>query len=210
MNLSKSLQEYLNELSSNSPTPGGGNVSALCGALASCLGSMVCSLTIGKKKYLEVESDMMKIRNKLSAYKEHFVDLAEKDNNAFNKVMEAFKLPKDNDEEKAKRLFKIEQATLEAAKVPEEVIYYCGEILPLIKTVVEKGNQNSVSDAGVALLLLNAASQGAYLNVLINCSSLKENSEAKEISNNSMKTVEEIKTESNKIIENISSQIRIR
>jgi formiminotetrahydrofolate cyclodeaminase len=209
MNLSKTLHEYLDELSSNSPTPGGGNVSAICGALASSLGTMVCSLTIGKKKYVEVEADMMKIRSKLGAYKDHFLELAEKDNAAFNKVMEAFKLPKETEEDKFIRLKHIEIATLEAAKVPELVINYCMEILPLIKSVFEKGNQNSVSDAGVAALLINAASQGAYLNVLINCSSLKDNNEAKEILNKVAGTIDNIKTESNKIVDKIIAQMQM-
>jgi glutamate formiminotransferase/formiminotetrahydrofolate cyclodeaminase len=209
MNLSKSLKEYFDELSSVSPTPGGGNVSALCGALASSLGTMVCSLTIGKKKYLDVEAEMMKIRNKLEAYKEHFLELAEKDNAAFDKVMEAFKLPKETEEEKTKRLKKIEEATLEAVKVAEEVINFCKEILPLIRTIAEKGNQNSVSDAGVAALLLSTASQGAYLNVLINCTSLKDNMEAKDILTDATIKKEVIKSESNEIVESIIKKLQV-
>ncbi|MCX6149916.1 MAG: cyclodeaminase/cyclohydrolase family protein [Ignavibacteriales bacterium] len=201
MNQSNTLKNYLDELSSNSPTPGGGNVSALCGALASSLGTMVCRLTIGKKKYIDVEPDMMKIRSKLESFREEFIDLAAKDNAAFDKVMEAFKFPKETENDKTMRLKKISAATLEAAKVPAEVITSCKVILPLIKTIAEKGNQNSVSDAGVAALLLSTAAQGAYLNVLINCSSLKDNSEAQKLLAEASVVKDEIKSESNNIIE---------
>jgi formiminotetrahydrofolate cyclodeaminase len=203
MNSVKTIKNYLDELSSNSPTPGGGNVSAFCGALAASLGTMVCSLTIGKKKYLEVEAEMMKARNKLSAYQEHFLELAEKDNAAFNKVMDAFRLPKDSESEKTNRLIKIEEATLNAAKVPKEVIFICNEVLPLIKMIAQKGNSNSISDAGVAALLLSMAAKGAYLNVLINCSSLQNNTEAEEILKSTTEIVEKIKTESEQIAEKI-------
>lgn len=174
MNINDTLQNYFNELSSNSPTPGGGNVSALCAVLSSSLGEMVCNLTIGKKKYADVEQEMVQIKEKLIAYKQTFIGLAIEDNKAFDKVMDAFRLPKENDKEKELRAQKIDEATLYAAEVPAKLIKTCNEVIPLIELVVLKGNQNSLSDAGVAALLLSTAAQGAYLNVLINCSSLND------------------------------------
>lgn len=207
MNVSGTIKNYLDELSSNSPTPGGGNVSAFCGTLAASLGAMVCSLTIGKNKYYEVEADMMKARNKLEAYKEHFLELAVKDNEAFDKVMDAFKLPKETEVEKTMRLKKIEEATVNAARIPQEVINYCRDIIPLIKLIAEKGNHNSVSDAGVAALLICTASEGAYLNVLINCSALKNNIEAAEILKDAKSKMGDIKSASDQIVKKITEDL---
>lgn len=181
MDLNKKLQEYFDELSSSSPTPGGGNVAALCGALASSLGTMVCNLTIGKKKYADVEQEMISLKNKLEVYQKEFFELAKKDNEAFDKVMEAFKLPKESDEEKEARNSKIEEATINAAEVPSVVMHKCYELLPLLKSIADKGNKNSLSDAGVAIALIRTSVQGAYLNVLINCSSLNNQTIAEEI-----------------------------
>ena len=172
MNYTQSLNEYLENLSSKSPTPGGGNVAAFCGVLASSLAIMVCNLTIGKKKYLEVESEINIVKNELEKFKNKFSELADKDNAAFDKVMDAFKLPKETEEEKDARVKKIDEATLGAAEVPAEVINTCKEILPFIRKVAEKGNQNSLSDAGVSVSLINTSAEGAFLNVLINCTSL--------------------------------------
>ena len=180
MELSKTLQNYLNEFSSSSPTPGGGNVSALCGVLASNLGTMVCNLTIGKKKYELVENEMKKVKEKLISFKEEFISLARKDNEAFDRVMDAFKLPKENEEQKSLRRQAIEKSTYNAAIVPGEVIKTCMELLPLLETVSKKGNQNSLSDAGVAISLASTAAEGAFLNVLINCNSLSDKKTANE------------------------------
>lgn len=192
MNLSNTLEQYLNDLSSNSPTPGGGNVAALCGALSSSLGAMVCGLTIGKKKYLEVEAEMIQLKDKLTGFRNKFVELGNNDNKAFDQVMLAFKLPKETESEKEERSKKIEEATLGAAEVPAEVMRACRELIPLIKTIIEKGNRNSLSDAGVAAILIETAAKGAFLNVLINCASLNNQTIANEIKKRAEIQIEEI------------------
>jgi formiminotetrahydrofolate cyclodeaminase len=207
METSKTLQEYLDELSSNSPTPGGGNVAALCGALASSLGAMVCNLTIGKKKYADVENEMIAAKNKINSYRDEFINLAAKDNEAFNKVMAAFKLPKESESEKEFRSNQIEDATIGAAEIPGNVIKYCREILPLLKTVSEKGNKNSLSDAGVSVILIKSAAQGAYLNVLINCASLDNQTIANEIVKRTDILLSEIEIDADSIYENIIKSI---
>ncbi len=177
----KTISEYLSKLSSGSPTPGGGNVAAFCGALASSLGIMVCNLTIGKKKYADVENDIISIKEKLENFQKTFLELSEKDNDAFNKVIEATKLPKDNDEQIEIRSKKLEEATIYATEIPQEVIKNCKMILPLLKIIIEKGNKNSISDSGVAVSLIKASCQSAFLNVLINCKSLSNQTIASEI-----------------------------
>ncbi len=203
--ISKTMKEYFNELSSNSPTPGGGNVSAMCGALSTSLGIMVCNLTFGKRKYVDVEAELTEIKKRLEDYQKKFFELAELDNEAFNKVMDAFKLPKETDEQKEQRSKRIEEATFGAAEVPSAVIKNCYEIIPLIKTIAEKGNKNSISDAGVAALLISTAAQGAYLNVLINCSSLNNQTLAGELRKQSSILIDEITTAARQINDKIIS-----
>ncbi|MGK9477172.1 cyclodeaminase/cyclohydrolase family protein [Melioribacter sp. OK-6-Me] len=181
MDIKKTIEQYLDEIASSSPTPGGGNVAAFCGALASSLGIMVCNLTIGKKKYADVEKEIEETKDKLSTYQKNFLILAEKDNEAFNKVMESYKLPKENEEQAETRKKEIQNATLEAAAIPMEVLKNCSAVFIHIKTVAEKGNRNSISDAGVAATLIGAAANGAYLNILINLGSLDNKTIAHEI-----------------------------
>lgn len=208
MELSKTVENYLEELSSNSPTPGGGNVSALCGVLASSLGTMVCNLTIGKKKYAEVENELTIIKNKLGLFKQTFRQLAKKDNEAFDKVMLAFKMPKETEEQKTERAKAIEAATIDAAMVPAEVVASGKELLPLLEIIVEKGNQNSLSDAGVAVSLIKTAVEGAFLNIAINCSSLANQTFANEILIREEMKYEEIKESTAHIISSIIKKMR--
>jgi formiminotetrahydrofolate cyclodeaminase len=207
MNIDDSIRNYLDEISSSSPTPGGGNVSAFSGAVACSLGIMVCNLTIGKKKYVEVEEDIKDIKFELAVAKEEFLNLAEKDNQAFDKVMESFKLPKDTEEQKNERRGKIEAATLEAAEVPAEVLKNCNKIISLFQSLAEKGNQNSVSDAGVAASLISTAAEGAFLNVLINCSSLSNQTVAQEILKKNEIMLGEVKDLSNTICSDIKKKL---
>jgi formiminotetrahydrofolate cyclodeaminase len=159
---------FLDELASSSPAPGGGSVGALAGALGAALTSMVCNLTIGKKKYVDAEADMKKILRISEGLRSRFTTLVEKDAAAFNKVMEAYTLPKDTESHKALRSAAIQEATKEAALVPLEVMGHCIDALALTKEVAEKGNTNSISDVGVSALMLHAACEGAALNVKIN------------------------------------------
>jgi formiminotetrahydrofolate cyclodeaminase len=207
MNVEQSVKSYLEQLSSNSPTPGGGNVSAFCGALAASLGIMVCELTIGKKKYADVEKNMIEYKEKLSVIKEKFLQLANKDNEAFDKVMEAFKMPKETEEQKAKRNAAIQEATLVAAKVPLTVMKNAFELLDLLREVYEKGNKNSASDAGVAVLLANAACQGAYLNVLINAASLENKANSENLINESNNIARESSQKTSDIFEKTKNGI---
>jgi len=194
MNLSKTFRDYFNELSSDSPTPGGGNVAAIAGALAASLGVMVCNLTIGKKKYADVGKEMTGLKGRLLEYRKNFLELSVKDNEAFDKVIRAMKLPKATEKQKELRLQKIENATYGAIEVPADVMKSCADILSLLKTIIERGNKNSLSDAGVAILLIESSARSAYLNVLINCGSLKNQTFAKEIKKQADVLIDDITT----------------
>lgn len=208
MNLKESLSKYLEDLSSSSPTPGGGNVSALCGVLSSSLGMMVCSLTIGKKKYLHFEKEAILLKEKLENARHDFLYLAEKDNEAFDKVMDAFKLPKETEEDKEARKEAIERATFDAAIVPADVIKKCREIIPLLGEIAENGNQNSLSDAGVAFSLISTAAQGAFMNVLINCASLSNQVTANEFLVKTEIIYNEIREEAGAAVDKIMKKMR--
>jgi methenyltetrahydrofolate cyclohydrolase len=170
----KTMNTFLDELASSSPAPGGGSVAALAGALGAALTSMVCNLTIGKKKYAGVEDDMKKIVGQSEDLRRLFTELIERDTQAFNKVMEAFALPKETDPQKALRNAAVREATKEATLVPLEVMKHCIDALALAQEVASKGNANSVSDAGVSAIMLHAACEAAALNVRINLNSLND------------------------------------
>ena len=170
----RTLNGFLDELASSAPAPGGGSVAALAGALGASLTSMVCNLTIGKKKYADVESDLKKILVRAEDLRGQFTVLIDKDTAAFNKVMEAFGLPKNTEPQKALRAAAIKEATKEATLVPLEVMKHCIDALALAQEVASKGNANSISDAGVSALMLHAACEGAALNVKINLNALDD------------------------------------
>lgn len=207
MNLDITINDYLKELSSTAPTPGGGNVAALSAVLASALGVMVCNLTIGKKKYAAVEEEFKILQVRLEHIQEEFTMLAYRDNAAFDEVMECYKLPKDTDEQKSLRTLKIDDATFYAAEVPYEVMEKCNELLPLLVTCIERGYVNSLSDAGVAVSLVNTAMQGAYFNVLINCSSLNDRSKGNELLIKATSLYNKLKKESQKINDEIIQRL---
>ena len=146
----KTMHAFLDEVASSSPAPGGGSVAALAGALGAALTSMVCNLTVGKKKYADVEDEMKKVLEQSEHLRVQFTELIERDTTAFNKVMEAITLPKDTDPQKALRSAAIREATKEATLVPLEVMKHCIDALALAQAVASKGNANSVSDAGVS------------------------------------------------------------
>ncbi|HOJ19508.1 MAG: cyclodeaminase/cyclohydrolase family protein [Ignavibacteriales bacterium] len=210
MDIKKTLENYIDDLSSNSPTPGGGNVAALCGVLASSLGEMVCNLTAGKKKYIAVEGEINELKEKLINYKNDFLHLGQKDNEAFDKVMDAFKLPKETDSEKALRTQAIENATISAADVPAQVIGLVKEVLPVIGRIADIGNQNSVSDAGVGTTLLASASEGAFLNVMINCSSLSNKTIAAELLKRSEIIYSETQIYAKEILNSIKAKLTLK
>ena len=174
MPIRQTLNGFLDEVASNSPTPGGGSVAALAGALGAALTSMVCSLTIGKKKYASVEPELTKVRTSSEKLRSTFTTLIQEDTDAFNKVMEAFGLPKDTEPQKALRAAAVREATKEATMVPLEVMKHCIDALALTQDVASKGNANSISDAGTAGLMLHAACEAAALNVKINLNGLDD------------------------------------
>jgi glutamate formiminotransferase/formiminotetrahydrofolate cyclodeaminase len=167
-------ESFYDEVASSSPAPGGGSVAASAGALGAALSAMVCRLTVGKKKYAGVKDELTDVRDKADKLREELTKLIDTDKEAFNRVMDAFGLPKSTDEEQAARTEAIQTATRGAASVPLTVMKKSLEVLSLAETVAAKGNENSITDAGVAALMASAAVEGAGYNVRINLTSIDD------------------------------------
>lgn len=168
------VEGFINETASSSPAPGGGSIAALNAASSAALITMVANLTLGKEKYAAVEGDMKEVAAKAGALKDDFLALIDEDSNAFNKIMAAFKLPKDTDEAKKARSAAIQDATKGAALVPFKVGQKANELFALAEEVITKGNQNAITDGAVAAMNARTAVRGAFLNVKINLGSIKD------------------------------------
>jgi methenyltetrahydrofolate cyclohydrolase len=163
-----SIQAYLDKLASGEPEPGGGSVAALVGALGAGLVTMVADLTLGKEKYAAVQEDVARIKEQAEKLRAQLAAFITADAEAYRKVADAMKLPRDDDLQKRERSRVLQQALQGAAGVPLEVAEAAAEVARLSLPAAEKGNPNAVSDAGVAVLLADAAAQSAALNVKIN------------------------------------------
>jgi formiminotetrahydrofolate cyclodeaminase len=204
----KKINNFLDELASNSPTPGGGSVAALAGALGAALISMVGNLTIGKKKYEDVEEDFKKIISSSEKLRYELSQLIEEDVKVFNNFMATYKMPKETEDEKKIRAEKIQESLIKAAKVPLRVAYKCLDILILSKEVAEKGNINVVSDAGVAVLMAEAALGSAILNVKINLRMIKDEKVKEELSSSIEEILLKGKGQKEEVLEIVEEKIR--
>ena len=174
------LSAFADETASESPAPGGGSISAYMGALGAALGTMVANLSSHKKGWDDRWKEFGDWAEKGQAIKDKLLNLVDADTHAFNKIMDAFGLPKGNDEEKKARKEAIQAATLHAINVPLDVMQTSFAAFELIKAMTEKGNPNSVTDAGVGALAVRSAIYGAYLNVKINATGLDDKALATE------------------------------
>jgi glutamate formiminotransferase / formiminotetrahydrofolate cyclodeaminase len=181
-----SLSRFVDELSMDSPTPGGGSTAALAGALSGALTAMVANLTVGKKGYENAFEELSQTAVRAQGLKDECLRLVDLDTAAFNKVMDAVRLPKASDEQKAEREAAVEAATKEATRVPLQLLGLSVELLKLAKIVARKGNRNSLSDAGVAALTARAAADGAYYNVRINLPGIRDDAFREETRKNAL------------------------
>ncbi|MGB9724466.1 MAG: cyclodeaminase/cyclohydrolase family protein [Chloroflexia bacterium] len=172
--LQKTVEEFLNELASKAPVPGGGSVSALSGALAAGLVTMVCDLTIGKKQYAEVEEEIRRYREEAENLRLRLQGLIQADVEAYGRLAAAYKLPRETEEEQADRYAAVQEATMEATRVPLEIAEAARRVVELSGPVAEKGSRLAVSDAGIAALLGEAAVHSALLNVKINLPTIED------------------------------------
>ena len=174
----KTVRQFINELGSNSPVPGGGGVSALGASLASALGAMVLNLTVGKKVYNEYgDEEKAIVDNNLELClknQDKFLELMNKDKEAFLILMSTFKLPKESSDEKDIRNEKIQKGYQGALEIPLIVAEESFKIYEYVNIAAKLGNKNVISDVGVAVLMLQASIESAILNVKINLSGIKD------------------------------------
>ena len=170
----QTVTDFLDALASNAPAPGGGSVAALSGALGAALLSMVCNLTLGKKRYAAVQDEIAALVAKTEELRHRLTDLLEADVQVYTGVSAAYKMPRKSPEEKAARSAAIQVALKAAAQVPLDVAAACVEVLELCTQTAEQGNLNAVSDAGVAALMAEAGLRSAALNVIINVNAIKD------------------------------------
>ena len=175
------LREFADEVSLDSPTPGGGSVAALCAALSAALSSMVANVSVGKKGYEGAWEEMKEIAARAQGLKDSLLLAVDEDTRAFNRVMDAFRLPKGTDEQAREKEAAVESASKQATLVPLGVLEKCGLLLDLARAVAQRGNKNSLSDAGVAAAAAAAAAAGAYYNVRINLPGIRDESFRKEV-----------------------------
>ena len=170
----KPVTNFLDELASNAPAPGGGSVAALSGALGAALVSMVCNLTLGKKAYADVQDEINDLLAESEALRQELTGLLEEDVKAYTGYSKAAKMPRGTEEEKAERQVVMQAALKVATDVPLTIAEAAVKVMDLCMPAAEKGNKWAVSDAGVAVLMAEAALRSAALNVLINLGSLKD------------------------------------
>lgn len=192
--MDKTVRDYCDVLASKEPAPGGGSTAALSGALAASLTMMVVNLSVGKKSYEALEdgikSAFMSCFDKVNELQRELSALVDEDTAAFNKFMEAMKLPKDTDEQKAIREGKMQEASVYALQVPLKTAQKCYELLDNQSIIAKHGNKNAVSDVGVGALLALAGLEGAVLNVNINLPGIADEKIKEEASRASKMLVE--------------------
>ena len=174
MTKDSTIAEFLDDLASERPAPGGGGAAAVGGAIGAALVSMVANLTIGKKNYEAVSEDLKAVNAKAEALRAELTHAIEEDVAAFNAVMGAYGLPRASEDEKAKRTAAIQAALKEATLAPLRAVKACFEVIRLSEEAADKGNLNVISDAGVAVLAANAGLRSAALNVFINAKAIKD------------------------------------
>lgn len=203
----KKISEYLEVLSSKAPVPGGGGASALAGALGNALGQMVVNLTVGKKKYAEVEEEMQKYLTDLKTMQQEFLHLSDRDAEVFAPLAECYRLPSTTPEEKEHKDAVMEEKLLDASMVPVEIMEKSLELLEILDVLADKGSRMAVSDVGVAVQFTRTALLGAVMNVYINTKSMKNREKAEEINQKAKRMIKIGKFQADEIYEKVLAQL---
>ncbi len=202
------IGSFISQLSSKEPVPGGGGVSALTGALAAALAQMVCSLTVGKKKYVDVEAEIIEVSEKLDELKQRLLSCMEEDAEAFVPLSKVYGLPKDTEEALKIREETLAKCLYDAALPPLHICETAAELAPLIKTASEKGSTLAGSDAGCAATLAASAIKAASLNVYVNTRLMKNREVAEELNDRVGKILEEALPQLEVIYENVQGKLK--
>jgi len=177
----ESCETFIEVLASKAPVPGGGGASSLVGAIGMALGNMVGSLTLGKKKYADVQEDIIALKEKADALQGDFLVLVQRDAELFEPLSRAYGMPKETEAERAEKARVMEAALRDACSVPMEIMEKCCEAIALHQEFAQKGTVIAISDVGVGVTCCRAALQGASLNVFINTKSMTDREYAEAI-----------------------------
>ena len=204
----KSCSEFVEVLASKAPVPGGGGASAMVGALATALGNMVGSLTVGKKKYAAVEEEMWALKDRCDRLQKDFLHLVERDAEVFEPLARAYSMPKNTEEEKAEKARVMEIVLRDACSVPMEIMEKCCEAIDIIAVFAEKGSVIAISDAGVGAAFAKAALKGASLNVYINTKSMADRALAAELNAKCDRMLEEYTGKADAIFDSVLGRLK--
>lgn len=201
-------EEFVEVLASKAPVPGGGGASALVGAVGMALGNMVGSLTVGKKKYADVEADIIALKEKATALQADFLTLVERDAEVFEPLAKAYGMPKETEEEKAEKARVMAIVLKDACSVPMEIMEKCCEAIDVIEEFAAKGSALAISDAGVGVAFCKSALLGASLNVFINTKSMADKEYAAQLNEKADKMIEEYSKKADEIFEKVNARLR--
>ena len=199
-------KEFVDVLASKAPVPGGGGASALVGALGMALGNMVGSLTVGKKKYADVQDDIIALKAKADKLQMELLELIDKDAESFEPLSKAYGLPKNTEEEKAEKARVMEICLKDACAVPMEIMEKVCESIDLLEEFAAKGTAIAISDVGVGVACCRAALNGASLNVFINTKSMKDRAYAEEINAKANKMIDDYTAKADAIFADVKGR----
>ncbi len=204
----KTIRDFTDELASKAPVPGGGGASALAGALGIALGNMVGSLTVGKKKYADVEDDIRALMKRAGTLRKELLDCIDEDAACFEPLAAAYSLPAETDEEKAEKEEVMEKALETACKGPFSIMEKACEAIDIIEEFAEKGSRLAVSDAGAGAALCCAALKAASLNIYINTKMMKNGDTAAAFEEKADSLTEEGSAKADRIFETVKGSLR--
>lgn len=201
------IEEFVKVLSSKEPVPGGGGASALIGSIGIALGNMVGSLTVGKKKYADVEDDIKALMEKSAVLMEKFQAQIDEDAECFAPLAKAYSLPKETEEEKKYRSEVMAEALKTASLAPLGIMETACEAIDIVEEFAAKGSKLAISDAGVAAIALRSALLGASLNVFINTGSMEDRELAAELESKANRMIEEYGAKAEKIFNEVKGRL---
>ena len=204
----ESVWALLERFSAATPTPGGGSAAALVGSVAASLVAMVAGLTLGKKSYQAVEPEMRRVLAEAIKLRDELVELADRDSDAFNAVMAAYRLPKEAESDRAAREQAIQAALKGATEIPHQTALCCSRVLELAEVVVARGSKSALSDGGAAAVLAEGALQAALLNVAINLASLSDETVKLEYTRERERLAHQAQAKRAMILEEIAERLR--
>lgn len=206
----KPCDEFVEVLATKAPVPGGGGASALVGAVGTALGNMVGSLTVGKKKYADVEAEIRLLQKESDRLQQELLELVEKDAQVFEPLSKAYGLPKETEEEKTEKARVMEAALKEACSVPMEIMEKCCQAIEGIEVYAKKGSVIAISDAGVGAAFLRAALEGASLNVYINTKSMQDRDYAAELNDRADQMLETYTKRAEAVFAEVKARLRVK